>query len=77
MTEIESFEEFEHVETDIKVEEFGIEGFKVGVLRSLSAVLIDPFSCLNAGKMVEETHVDVFGDDGGCFGLRDGQQEIP
>lgn len=32
MAEIECFEKFENVETDIKVGEFGIEGFEFGVL---------------------------------------------
>ena len=33
MTKVEGFEELEHVESDVKVGEFGIEGFEVGVLR--------------------------------------------
>jgi len=32
MGEVESFQEFEHVEAYIKVGEFGIEGFEFGVL---------------------------------------------
>ena len=64
MAEVESFEEFKHVEADVEVGEFRVKGFEVGVLL-----------CVSAGPNADMsrplgTHVDVFGDDGGCFGLQ-------